>query len=265
MRLLLALSLLWAGTLWPTICLGQPAVERVRAVGTEFEVSLSDGRVLTSAGLVGATLSVRGLGDRLQVIRVDAVQPDPANNDIQLHSLSVRDPATGSWSNLCDPGPDGLAMAFPLSGSWAKDGAYIPGDDAFALICTGGAIGKCVRWGYKPWQAALNGRSLRDYLQACVRMVRADYGGDGVGYTRDDTPIDVFDTAGVVPPASNPGSLTFEAGWGIDGAVCVRKPRIPSIISLSELEQRYPRLSGRTGEACREDNVQPDVLILNRS
>ena len=65
--------------------------------------------------------------------------------------------------------------------------------NAFALICTGGAIGKCVRWGYKPWRSGPDGVALWDYHQACVRMVRADYGGDGVGHTRDNTPVDVFD------------------------------------------------------------------------
>src|SRR6202162_534078 len=38
--------------------------------------------------------------------------------------------------------------------------------------------GKCVRYGYHPWEQAPDGRPMRDYYDACVRMVRADYCGD---------------------------------------------------------------------------------------
>ena len=96
-------------------------------------------------------------------------------------------------------------------------------------------------------------------------MVRADYGGDGTGHTRDGTPIDVFDRLAINPPASNPGLLTFEAAWGVNGAICVRKTRFESIMSLDELERKYPALRGRTGGNCSEESQFDDILILNRS
>jgi hypothetical protein len=267
MRAALALAGLWVAFLLPALSWGQATFKGIRAEGTEFRVTLSDGRVLSSAHLVGAVLSVAGLNSELQTVRIDAVEPDPVDPDheVQLHTLSVLDHATGSWSNLCDPGPDGVAKAFPLSGSWSPDGRHLSVEQAFSLICTGGAIGKCVRWGYKPWRSTSAGVSLWDYHQACVRMVRADYGGDGVGHTRDDTPIDVFDQLGIVPPASDPGKLTFEASWGAHGAICIRKPRYPDIISLDELERRYPHLVGRTGDTCQEGSAGPEAMILNRS
>jgi hypothetical protein len=61
------------------------------------------------------------------------------------------------------------------------------------ITCTGGAEGKCIRFGYKPWHPLSDGTSLEPYYRACVRLVRADYGGDGVGHTRNGTPIDLFD------------------------------------------------------------------------
>jgi ADYC domain-containing protein len=48
-----------------------------------------------------------------------------------------------------------------------------------------------VRFGYKPWREAA-GKPRWDYHQACVRMVRADYAGDGIGHTRDGTLIDLL-------------------------------------------------------------------------
>jgi hypothetical protein len=245
----------------------QIAKTDIQAVGTEFRMTLPDGRTLTSAQMVGAVLSISGPDNGRQTVRIEAVEPDPSDpdHDIQLHTLLVQDPNTGSWSNLCLPGPDGIAKAFPLSGVWTKDGRHLPDEHAFALICTGGAIGKCVRWGYKPWRSAANGESLWDYHQACVRMVRADYGGDGIGHTRDDTPIDVYDRLGILQPTPDPGRLAFEAAWGVGGAVCVRKPRIPGSISLDELERRYPRLIGQTGERCPEDLRENATLLYNRS
>ena len=241
-------------------------VRHVEAVGSAFRVTLSDGRNLGSADLVGAVLSIPGPSGVPQRIRIEGVETDPADpeGEAQLHALSIQDPRSGAWTSYCDPGPDGLTMAFPMSGSWTGDGRHLH-DGALTLVCTGGAVGKCVRWGYKPWRSAADGTSLWDYHQACVRMVRADYGGDGVGHTRNGTPIDLFDRLGIQKPASDPGVLTFEAAWGIDGALCVRKPRIGELASLGDIERQYPRLRGRTGDACRETGNPAGALIFNRS
>ena len=49
------------------------------------------------------------------------------------------------------------------------------------LACEGGAITKCIRWGYQPW-AQHSGSSLKELHQACTRMARADYCGTGLGH-----------------------------------------------------------------------------------
>jgi ADYC domain len=244
-----------------------PPSGHIQAEGTEFRVTLPSGRVLSGAQLVGTVLTITGSDGEQQQVRIDAIEPDPTDpdGDVWLHTLSVQDPDTKKWGNLCAPGPDGVAKGFPLGGRWTKDGRHVPDENALALICTGGAIGKCVRWGYKPWRRGSGGEALWEYHQACVRMVRADYGGDGTGHTRDGTPIDVFDRMGMLKPAPDPGRLSFEAAWGPDGAICVRKPRIAELASLQELEQRYPALRGHTGDVCHEDRNEAGALILNRS
>jgi hypothetical protein len=187
------LGALVAATLSPSLAYPQMTMSDIRAVETEFRVRLSDGRTLGSGQLVGAVLAISGPEGAEQHFRVDAVEPDPAQpHHIVLHSLSIQDKATGTWSSFCAPGADGNTQAFPLAGSWTDDGRHVRDHDAFTLICTGGAVGKCVRWGYMPWRSAANGVSLWDHHQPCVRMVRADYGGDGDGHTRDDTPIDIL-------------------------------------------------------------------------
>jgi len=49
-----------------------------------------------------------------------------------------------------------------------------------------------MRSGYKPWKV-VNGQSLWAYHQACTRMMRADYCGDGRPHTREGTPIYIDD------------------------------------------------------------------------
>jgi hypothetical protein len=199
-------------------------------------------------------------------VRIDAVALDPADRDgdVWLHRFSVRDGGTGEWRALCaTPGPDGSLAGFPLAGSWTADGRHLRGAAGFTVTCTAGAIGKCVRFGYKPWRDAA-GEPLWDYHQACVRMVRADYAGDGVGHTRNGTLVDLFDRLGIQQPGVDPPghALAFEAAWSPEGAVCVRRTRIPELLSNEELAAHYPQLAGKIGPAC---SGKVDALLWNRS
>ncbi len=99
------------------------------------------------------------------------------------------------------------------------------------------------------------------YYQACVRLVRADYGGDGVGHTRNGTPIDIFDRVGIQADESAPG-MTFEAAFSPSGAVCVRHTRLPDVFSLDALVQNYPRLIANLGAECDEN---ASALLFVRS
>ena len=206
---------------------GGPSLE---VAGTQFRITMPDGRGLASADLIGAVLDAIDETGRTVAVRLDAVTRDPADvdGDIWLHRFSVPDAATGSWRDFCIPGPDGTVAGFPLAGSWTNDGRHEHARSGFTITCTSGAVGKCVRMGYKPWRK-FKGESLWDYHQACVRAVRADYGGDGIGHTRDGTLIDISDRLGIQRPEPGPRghALEFEAAWGPDGASCVRRTRMP--------------------------------------
>ena len=96
-------------------------------------------------------------------------------------------------------------------------------------------------------------------------MVRADYGGEGHGTTRDGTVIDLYDAWRIQTPDMN-DEHDFEAAWAPDGAVCVRHARIKENVSLDELERQYPRLQGRTGSVCTEEFARSHgALLFNRS
>jgi hypothetical protein len=149
------------------------------------------------------------------------------------------------WVPLCDnvdrDGYYNLAIAAP--GTWGDCPAGTSGPqcggrlsgDGFVLSCRDkGAIAKCIdRMGYKPWRTAnacdrhgtCKDVSLAPYLESCVRMVRADYCGDGVAHTQDNTEIDVYDGVGLQSRDPNVSWWT-EAMWAPAGAACMTGYRI---------------------------------------
>lgn len=237
-----------------------PAPRRIESIaveGTAFKVGLSDGRSITGRDLEGATLTL-SLPDRdgPARVRLDRIVAAPDDGDLLLYEMSVFDPGTGGWDALCEADKEGARWSFPLSGQWSEGGERL-GDGGVTLACAaGGAIGKCVRWGYQPWKTLADGTSLAPYHAACVHMVRADYCGDR-GTTRDGMPIDVFDDRGVIAPddvGAAAANLTFEAAWTPDGALCVAQTRVPKNMTLEGLKETCPRLEGRLGPAkCTED------------
>jgi hypothetical protein len=239
-----------------------PAVE---VEGTAFKVTTSDGRVLRSPDLVGAVLTIARDGGPVR-LRIDAVERDreARRGEIWLHELSVQ-AADGSWRQLCQPGTDGRRQGFPLAGrAHPPDGRFEMAEaGVFELTCTSGAEGKCVRFGYQPWA----GEQELAVYNACLHMVRADYCGDGTPHTRDGVPIGLYDKFGIRARALMAG-MEFEAAWGADGAICVRRVRIPEIYSLDTLRAECPRLSADDiGEGCTEARLSqnPAALLLNRS
>jgi hypothetical protein len=241
-----------------SICPGAQAqaITSVAAEQSEFVVSLSDGRTLRSADLVGAELTIDEGGTPL-VIRIDAVAKDP-KSAATLHTVSVRDASGAFTTPYCEADADGRRAAFPLAGRSRVDGLLLSDASRFELVCTSGAQGKCVRLGYAPWQGL-------DTFNACVRMIRADYCGDGTSTTRDGTQIDVYDDRDEQSAAADT-SFRFEAGWTPEGAVCVRHPRIPENITLEKIASSCKRLAGKTGDACSEDAARKaGALVYNRS
>ena len=236
------------------------AAASVAVEGTQFRVTADDGRVLPQEALKGVVLTFGDGSGKQRRIRIDSVEPDPKDpaGEVMLYGLSEPDPQSGEWRNACLPDPDGRRLGFPLAGSFAPDGRYQPAAGKLLITCTGGAEGKCVRFGYKPWGHTRDGVSLAPYYQACVRMVRADYCGDGVGHTRNGTPIDLFDRIGVQKDEIAEG-MTLEAAWGPEGAVCVRHTRLPDVLSRDGLAALCPERLART---CDESTP---ALLYDRS
>ena len=194
----------------------------VRYNGTALEGTLENTSILvTDVGFAGSDL--------------DAVLGDGSDANIHIASISTTDvpgmlayEITAGGDNVC--GSSG-AKALLLPGNWNYATGGLDSQDAnyFTVACRGAAIAKCAEWGYHDldeWSET-DGSTTQHvagtyFHEACVRMVRADYCGDGHSHTQNGTAIDVYDVAGIQTPDS---SMALEAEWSASGAKCVKHVR----------------------------------------
>lgn len=152
------------------------------------------------------------------------------------------------WAPMCGTLSDGSPIrVVALPGRWdMQTGEYSSDDSYFTFACENAAIGKCAVWGYRPWATATecdSNRRCREqplaaWHQACTRMVRADYCGDGVPHTRNGTPINIWDPMGIQNRELGTG-WPLEAEWTQQGAVCIRHTRWERAGSGAETDLQY--------------------------
>lgn len=220
----------------------------------DLRVSFDDGRTLKGEDLKGAIITIAGMTD----LKVADVQVDPMDklHEIRLFDL-LRQDADGEWKPICKQAYDGRASALVMGE---------PGDPTkITVTCAAGNYGKCARFGYAPWRTAPDGRSMALWHQACLKMLPAEYGGDGVPHTVNGTMIDLFDFIGINSPTPTDEAMDFEAGWTPEGAVCVAHARVPKVSTLAKIARAYPALP--TGpDACTLESARAaGALVLNRS
>ena len=193
------------------------------SAGSGAITGVSGGANTTGAALVGAKLNGQLSNGTTLPLRIDAVRVGTApDTDVQFYKVAFQ--GAGGWSPLCGTDSGGNAIeALVLAGRWNDQqgvvggGARIEDDTAITFACLGRALAKCVLFGYKPWKS-VTGVNLRNHHQACTRMLRADYCGDGTPHTVDGTPINLYDSLGIETDAA---SWNKESEWSASGATCV--------------------------------------------
>jgi hypothetical protein len=187
------------------------------------------GAAVSGEALIDATMTGALSNGGTVTLRVDAVTStlDP---EIKRYTISYFSDST--WKDLCGSTDAGPTQAIPLKGRWDSTGTYVSDASMFTFACRGAALAKCVEIGYKPWKSVQECKSgtcksvsLAPVHQACTRMVRADYCGDGVPHTTDGTPVNVWDALGVQTEAPVSNDWKLEAEWSSSGALCVKNLR----------------------------------------
>ncbi|WP_437777829.1 ADYC domain-containing protein [Sorangium sp. So ce1097] len=183
----------------------------------------TDGQPVRGADFIGVDMEAALEDLSTTTVRITNVVE---RNGLSYYTVKHR---VGSvWANICGEGIE----AIPVRGTWDEvTGAHSDDGSSFTFGCQGAAIGKCAEWGYHGGArqaecsgSVCEGRDLSYLHQACVRLVRADYCGDGVPHTRIGTAIDIWDALGIQTETEGSG-MSLEAEWSVDGAACVKHTR----------------------------------------
>jgi hypothetical protein len=286
------------------------ALENLSFVGFRYAGATLDGAALTDLRVVKGELfaerdgvTVRGTalanariyGDATDGIamveveyRIATITPelgshDPTNTG-NTFLYRIQQFATGAWVDACDPDEDGRYASIPIAMTWNDTGDRIPSTAHFTFGCTSAAVGKCYRWGYRPWLTGYGGADFSAMHQTCTRAARADYCGDGRSHTEDGTSINIWDRLPAPGPIQKHGLLpplgyVFEAGWNTDGAVCLGRSRwlVNDLLNLEVANLCPGKLIAPTilgglvigGTVCDTVNAvlqhDPDATIFNQS
>jgi hypothetical protein len=185
----------------------------------------------TAEALVGAVFQGQASDGKPVEVALCGAEPAAEDPEMVWYRVEYWNERTQEWENPCAataevPQPRALAV----HGVWDEQGGRRKRAGQFTFACEVGAIAKCIRWGYKPWEKK-NGVQLADHHQACTRMARADYCGNGRSHTTMGNLIDMYDQAGVQQRATtpvagwDPAQASFEAAWTTEGAYCLEHTR----------------------------------------
>ncbi|HNK45046.1 MAG TPA: ADYC domain-containing protein [Pseudomonadota bacterium] len=224
--------------------------------GSELFIAVNAQTILRGATVVGTEFHYKyqapGSSTAAQfTVRIDAASIDPnakipsgQTNDVWIYKLVVRQDGMtppSEWSSLCYTEQGAPDTALLLSNRWDQTtGNRIDTPTFITFACRDFALGKCARMGYRPWakSSSCTGSgsnrkcsdvALVDHHQSCVRMMRADYCGNGKSYTVNGTLIDIYDYLN--PPIQVPETdWDIEARWTPTGAICINEPRHPELV-----------------------------------
>ena len=186
---------------------------------------------LAAGEFVGGVFEGRASDGPPVEVAICGVEPEAQEPERVWYRIQAWNEKAQEWENPC-AATDAMPMprALAVRGVWDAEGARREGAGRFTWACEAGAIAKCIGWGYKPWQSK-DGHLLVDHHQACTRMARADYCGNGRSHTKPGNLIDMYDRAGVQQRATapvagwDPAQVAFEAAWTTEGAYCLEHTR----------------------------------------
>jgi hypothetical protein len=241
-------------TVWTSldnVRIGGTAIENVQLAATVF-TGTRNGTEIRAADFVGAEFTaLRGNSSPVTLKITSANQ----QNGLWTYGVAYFE-RNGNWYSICH-NSSGPLPAMPLEGVWNHDfgaadgGSHTADPTRFTFACTRvGTLAKCVAAGYLPWVP-----QLAQHHQACVRMIRADYCGNGISHTTTGHLVNLYDGLGIQVD-TNP--FRVEAEWDANGARCVTNAhRAPLNADLSCVDST---LAASCGDLSHFDS---GTLIIN--
>ncbi|HEV7558901.1 MAG TPA: ADYC domain-containing protein [Kofleriaceae bacterium] len=177
--------------------------------GTSLNGTSLNGTSLNGTSLNGSTWTGTASNGTTVNLRIDSA----TQGDVDTWFYAVSYETETGWSPLCGVDGGGVAIqAIAVPGTWGGTASYAASSSQFTWACRHKSIAKCVELGYKPWDGA------SDEMASCVRLLRADYCGDGTSYTVDNTLLNLYDASGI---QADTEAWPLEAEWTPAGARCV--------------------------------------------
>lgn len=214
---------------------------------------------LSADQLLGAEVEGRTTSGKTALLKITGIASGSDRNSDLIYYV-VHAAAGVDWVPLCGQRQGEPIPALAVPGYWnhrqGTDGGKWLSTEGFSFVCRGSSVAKCMEAGYKPWvdPASRNGAiqhrgrgqlAEANHLQACVRMLRADYCGDGTSHTQNGRQIDVWDTMRIHTRSRQ--DWPFEAAWDQDGAVWMDRARLSSKVP-----------------ACLEEKLAAKGTVFNR-
>jgi hypothetical protein len=249
-------------------------VKALRLEGGHLVASCGPDAGAATGGVVGTVLQGTSSDGKPLEVTVCGAEPAPEDPSMVWYHIEAWNPVAQEWENPCvatGSVPDPRALA--VGGVWDASGAHHEVPGRLTLACESGVISKCIRWGYKPW-ASHDGHSLAELHQACTRMARADYCGNGRTHTHDGTIIDMYDRLGLLAQTKevsadwDPSRASFEAAWETDGATCLSHTRDGRALEtiIQECPERFRPSAEEAGNesscAMRREGASVETALL---
>jgi hypothetical protein len=208
------------------VSLNKQPIEKVAFDGFALKGTLNK-KPIAGTTFVGATFQASLYsGEKLSIRIAEIASLSGENSDVFTYDIRLD---REDKHPVCGYEPDGTTAkrALLVPGSWDKLGAW-SNTGAVTNACRQAAIAKCVEFGYKSW------KGHADTHHACVRMLRADYCGDGQTHTVDGTLIKMFDKATFQKRTADDVPWPVDAEWNADGAICFNAHRGTKAPACSE-------------------------------
>lgn len=214
-------------------------IHALEIAGEELAVHTAGGE-LKGSDLVGWALRVQTPGGATHSLPIyDHASLESwagkENKPISVYAIAYFDTVVDEWRHICPESGVNLydvAATLIFEETYDRDDITVdPDRDGwFTIACAGNAVYKMKMMSYAPDRVLEgHGPTTPGERQATLKMLTADYCGDGTAYTEPGTPVLWENSSRTIDLNPQQGEPEVEALWDAAGALCLTVPRQATI------------------------------------